>query len=326
MPCYHPLKAFRNVESGDIQFHDKGDCREITLPCGQCTGCRLERSRQWAMRCVNEASLHKDNCFITLTYNPENLPEDTGLRLKDFQNFMKKLRNIYVPKNPYDKDTDKSRYDAFQEKHSIRFYHCGEYGDENKRPHYHAILFNHNFPDWVYLRTNSNGSDIYTSPTLEKIWGKGFVQIGTVTFESAAYIARYIMKKINGKFRDKEDPETGLKPYERYKVDKDGVYEKVEVDPEYTTMSRRPGIGKKWFDKYHKDCYPKDFTMIRNIRCKPPKYYDSLLREHHEELYDDIKAQRELKALEQHEENSPERLKAKEAVKEAQLKQLKRSL
>jgi hypothetical protein len=326
MPCYHPLTAYR-TESGDIQFHDKGDCREITLNCGQCTGCRLERSRQWAMRCVHEAQQYDDNCFITLTYNPENLPADAGLRLKHFQEFMKRLRKKYVPKNPYPRSRDKeSDYQKFRRKHWIRFYHCGEYGDKNNRPHYHAILFNFNFPDWVYLYTTDNGSDIYTSPTLEEIWGKGFVTIGTVTFESAAYIARYVMKKINGKFKNKKNPETGLKPYERYTVDEDGVPTIVEVLPEYTTMSRDPGIGSDWFDRYHRDCYPKDFTTIRGTRCKPPKYYDGLLKEMNPQMYDDIKAGRELKASENWQENSPERLKAKEAVKEAQLKTLKRSL
>lgn len=255
------------------------------------------------MRCVHEASLHEDNCFITLTYSPEYLPPDGSLRKKDFQLFIKNLRKKIAPKK-------------------VRYYHCGEYGDNTNRPHYHAILFGINFNDWVYLFDSPSGSPIYTSPTLEKIWKKGFVTIGTVTFESAAYIARYCMKKINGRLADKIDDKTGLKPYERYN---DYTGEITEVLPEYSTMSRRPGIGRNWISRYTTDCYPKDFTTIRGKRCKPPKAYDRYLREIDPELYDDIKAGRQLAGY-LSEDNSESRLSQRERVKEAQNKQLKRNL
>jgi hypothetical protein len=255
------------------------------------------------MRCVHEASLHEDNCFITLTYSPENLPPDGSLRKKDFQVFMRELRRAIHPKK-------------------VRYYHCGEYGDNTNRPHYHAILFGYNFPDWVYLFDSPSGSPIYTSPTLEKIWNKGFVTIGECTYESAAYVARYVMKKINGPMADKINPDTGLKHYERYN---DFTGEITEVLPEYTTMSRRPGIGRDWIARYTRDCYPKDFTTINGKRCKPPKAYDRYLREIDPELYDDIKAGRVLAAYES-EDNTESRLQAREKVAEAQNRQLKRSL
>lgn len=97
MACFYPLKAYQQP-GGDIKFHDNGKGRYLELPCGQCIGCRLERSRQWAMRCVHEASMHDNNCFITLTYNPENLPPDGGLIKSDFQKFMKRLRKYYSKK------------------------------------------------------------------------------------------------------------------------------------------------------------------------------------------------------------------------------------
>lgn len=90
MACFHPLTAYQS-DSGEIYFHDVGH-KELKLPCGQCIGCRLERSRQWAMRIIHEASMYDNNCFITLTYSPENLPPDGGLRKKHFQLFMKRLR------------------------------------------------------------------------------------------------------------------------------------------------------------------------------------------------------------------------------------------
>ena len=71
MPCYSPLKGFRNLESGGIVFKRSSIAGEaMEVACGQCLGCRLDRSRMWAIRIVHEASLHDDNCFLTLTYVP----------------------------------------------------------------------------------------------------------------------------------------------------------------------------------------------------------------------------------------------------------------
>lgn len=303
MSCYKPIQAYR-LDNGEILFHDKGHGRPMEIPCRQCIGCRLEHSRQWAMRSVHEASMYEDNCFITLTYAPEYLPPDTGLIKGDFQKFMKRLRKYYEPKK-------------------IRYYHCGEYGDKSGRPHYHAILFNHNFSDWIYLFDSPGGEPIFTSPTLEKIWGFGYVTVGTVTFESAAYVARYCLKKINGKQADRINPETGLKHYERINSFTGEIH---EILPEYSTMSRRPGIGYSWINKYKLDCYPKDFTTIRGCRMQPPKYYDRYLESIEPELYDEIKAGRQLKMSLLADDNTAQRLSAREKVKVAQSKQLKRSL
>lgn len=307
MACFHPLSAYR-LDNGEILFHDNGKGRPLELPCGQCVGCRLERSRHWATRCVHEASLHQDNVFITLTYNPENLPPDCGLRKKHFQNFLKRLRKFIAPKK-------------------IKFYMCGEYGDTTNRPHYHAILFGHNFSDWVYLFDSPSGEPIYTSPTLEKIWSHGFVTIGSVTFESAAYVARYCMKKINGPLKDKINEKTGLKHYERINLFNGEV---CEVWPEYSTMSRGGrsgrGIAHDWINKYKFDVYPKDFTTIRGVRMSPPRYYDRYLESIDPMMYDDIKAGRELTMYKLFEDNTELRLAQREIVKEAQFNQLKRSL
>jgi len=302
MACFHPLQAFRD-SSGQIRFDEKTNGDPLQLPCGQCLGCRLEHSRQWAMRCVHEASLHQDNVFITLTYNDENIPLDGSLLKSDFQKFIRKLRKAERPKK-------------------IRYFHCGEYGDNTNRPHYHAILFGFNFDDWLYLHDSNSGNPIYTSPTLEKIWAKGFVTVGTVTFESAAYIARYVIKKLNGPLKDQVNKKTGLKPYERYHP---FTGEIISVLPEYCTMSRRPGIGRDWIANYTRDVFPKDFTTIRGMRMQPPKYYDRYLKEIDPEMYDDIKAGRKLTAY-QSDENTRERLSARETVKKAQNNQLTRSL
>lgn len=185
MPCFKPLDAWRPRESTGskklIFLYNPKTCESTTpiqVPCGQCVGCRLERSRQWAIRCVHESKLHKDNCFITLTYNDANLPSDKSLHYYDFQCFMKRLRKQY----PGSK---------------IRYYMCGEYGENFGRPHFHACIFGFNFDD-LKLWKVQNKQKLYRSKKLEKLWDKGHSSVGTVTFESAAYVARYIMKKVTG--------------------------------------------------------------------------------------------------------------------------------
>ena len=147
MTCYHPLTAYWAIsKNGDrsITFDINKSCGSgavIKLPCGQCVGCRLERSRQWAVRCMHEASLYKRNCFITLTYSNEYLPPNMSLVKSDFQKFMKRLRKRCGS--------------------SVRYYYCGEYGENFGRPHYHAILFGFDFKDKVYWRQNTNGDRCY---------------------------------------------------------------------------------------------------------------------------------------------------------------------
>lgn len=267
----------------------------VEISCGQCIGCRLERSRQWAMRCVHEASLYEDNCFLTLTYKPECLPADKSLNVKHYQDFMKRLRKKYAPKK-------------------IRFFHCGEYGSKNQRPHYHAIIFNHDFTDKILFK-DQDGISLYTSPSLDQLWPFGFSTIGAVTFESAAYVARYITKKVTGELAEAH-----------YQVVDSSTGEIHQLKPEYTTMSRRPGIGREWFNQFKSDIYPKDFTTLRGVKLKPPKFYDNILEQEHEEEYLKIKKQRKRNALKRKDDNTYERLNTKEKVKQTQFKMLKRSL
>jgi len=298
MPCYHPMQGYRSrADNKTIVFNPRDGWidRPITIPCGQCVGCRLERSRQWAVRCVHEASLHEDNCFITLTYNNESLPEDGSLNKKHFQDFMKRLRKKFKNKK-------------------IRYYHCGEYGDKNFRPHYHAIIFGLEFQDQKLFTVN-NGEKLYTSETLEKIWPFGFSTIGNVTFESAAYVARYVMKKVNGK--------NAKNHYERIDSNTGEIYNLI---PEYNTMSRRPGIAAGWFDKYKDDVYPSDTIHLRDKTFRPPKFYDKMYEHLMPLEMEKIKKQR-MTNMQKHEtDNTSDRLEVKERVKHAQLNKLIRQL
>lgn len=234
-----PLAAWR-TEDGKIIFRNcdqRGRSEPIALPCGRCVSCLLKRAREWSVRCMHEASLHTSNCFLTLTYDDYHLPPGGSLRKCDFVNFMKRLRKRCG--------------------NGIRFFQCGEYGEKFRRPHHHVLLFGYDFPDkFIHMRSKS-GSYLYRSITLEELWPFGFCSIGELTLESAAYTARYTLKKYA----------------ESHKADD---YEGMQV--EYVTMSRRPGIGKGYYEKYKSDLYNHDICQVSaNFVTKPPKYYDNLL-------------------------------------------------
>jgi len=310
MACYHPIKGWKSKSVSStgrrqIVFNPSLAYKDMpaTIACGQCIGCRLERSRQWAMRCVHEAQLHDRNVFITLTYNDLHLPRDNSLNLDHFQRFMKRLRFHFSGR-------------------IIRFFHCGEYGEKYGRPHYHAIIFNLDFED-KKLWSISNGQKLYTSPTLDKLWSDpdsgqplGFATIGEVTFESAAYVARYVMKKVTGPMAENH--------YSRLDENTGECY---QIKPEYTTMSRRPGIGKGWYDKYKTDVYPSDFVVMRgDKKFKPPRFYDGLYEREYPSDMDKLKAKRARNAHSRLDDNTPERLNVRERVKLAQISKLKRTI
>ena len=262
MPCFHPITAYHKIGGGITWTYRESNGIKLTVSCKQCTGCRQEYARQWAMRNIHEASLWLNNIFITLTYNDQNLPEHNILVKKDFQDFMKRLR----------------KHKKANTKNPIRFFHCGEYGEKFGRPHYHAILFNTNFNDRKPIPGQIN---LTTSDTLKKLWGKGHVSIGDVTFQSASYVAGYVQKKINGK--QKED--------HYRKVDKT-TGETWVLPQEYATMSRRPGIAGLWFAKHKKDVYPSDNIHINGKEMRPPKYYDNLFQEQNPLQMEQIKENR----------------------------------
>jgi hypothetical protein len=307
MACYHPIsaglsgystnfatgKAYRRVI---FKANDPDIVQEVSLPCGQCIGCRLERSRQWAMRCMHEAQLHQHNCFITLTYDDTHLPSDQSLHYRDFQLFIKRLRKRY----PNTK---------------ISYYMAGEYGENFGRPHYHACIFGLDFHDKKLWKRTSSGSFIYRSSDLETLWPFGYSSIGDVNFESAAYVARYIMKKQTGKDSEKHyqysDLETG---------------EIVQMTPEFNKMSLKPAIGLNWYKKYKSDVYPHDYVVLRGQKIKPPKYYDQLYKNDNPYEYEEIIGKRENGAKLNHADNTYDRLAVKEQVVKAKLRKLKRTL
>lgn len=284
---------------------------EVKLPCGRCIGCRLERSRQWAIRCVHEASMYEKNSFITLTFAPEHLPKSGSLEKRDFQLFMKRLRKHFEGHH-YARKPSKDETNLCRIHKPIRYFHCGEYGEKLGRPHYHACLFNFDFPDRELWKTR-NGVKLYTSTVLSELWPFGFSTIGDVTFESAAYVARYVTKKINGDLADSH--------YERVNNETGEFY---KLEPEYVTMSRRPGIGRPWLEKYMSDVYPHDRVVLRGIELKPPKFYDTIFDLADPDEFDLIKQNRSRDGKLLAKDSETARLRIREKLQEIKFDLLKR--
>jgi len=294
VPCYKPLSGYVAQGGGFVFTRKVSTGRLMEVPCGRCIGCRLEKSRQWSIRIMHEASMHEDNSFLTLTYDPAKLPQGGTLVREHFQSFIKRLRARLSPL-------------------LIRFFQCGEYGDEFLRPHHHAIIFGYSFPDKVF-HDMSHGERIFKSDLLVDVWRHGFCSIGELTIRSAGYVARYCVKKISGSAADdhywRSDSVTG---------------EASRVIPEYATMSLRPGIGETWFKKFTSDVFPRDEVVFEGRFCKVPKYYDVLYERMDPEGFLVIKRKRILAAQDRGVDSTPERLEVREIVQELAAVRLTRS-
>lgn len=273
MPCYYPLKGFvigRDVVTGRKSVKvlssldaslDSSGFDSFPIPCGRCIGCRLDYAHEWANRCLLESKYHTESCFVTLTYDDFHVPRVVkngemfySLSKRDFQLFIKRLRRRYPDKR-------------------IRFFGCGEYGDQTFRPHYHIILFGHMFDDLVPLESSRTGHPMWSSQQLYDLWSMssrselssgvapaGRCVVQESVYDACSYIARYVLKK-----------QTGL--------DKD-FYSSRGIEPPFLLMSRRPGIGRQFYDD-HPDIFDSDFVHVSTFdggkKFRPPKYFGRLL-------------------------------------------------
>lgn len=303
MACFHPISMYMsgrlNAKTGNMRLTSYGNSydsdtgkfgRRVNVPCNRCIGCRLEYSRQWAGRIMAELQTSDSGIFVTLTYRDEELiygGQSHGILVPDhLQRFWKRLRKYFGGR-------------------SIRYFACGEYGDKSRRPHYHACIFDVDFPDKKY-HSFKDGNYLYTSATLDRLWTHGMCTIGDVTFESAAYVARYCLKKRMG----------------NTKV----TYDEEGITPEFARMSRRPAIGAKWYERFHKDVFPGDNFVIRDFPSKPPRFFMKMLKENDPRLYAQVVAERAEAAEQNWQENEPVRLKVRERVKNSQRNLLPRNL
>lgn len=289
MACYHPIKAFIVEDNGHekkyhfepctterIVYKGQAISKHILLPCGKCIGCQCDRSRDWANRIMLELKYHEKACFITLTYNQEHVPkseyvtddgeilESMTLDKAQLQRFFKRLRKQIAPTK-------------------VRYFACGEYGTVNKRPHYHVILFGYDFPDKEVMSTTKEGYVQYRSPLLERIWtdpmnheSLGYSMICEVNWNTAAYVSRYCLKKSD-------------RIHNIY-------YQSFNLQPEFLTMSRRPGIGRQYYDEHKDEVYINQEIFLSNnnggFKTRPPKYYDRLYESEHPDFMKGVKEKR----------------------------------
>lgn len=298
MSCTRPLKAYRGREGGIVFSASEGFYdRHLELACGQCIGCRLRRSRDWAARMMYEAREHDANCFLTLTYDDASLPKDRSLDVSHWQKFAKRLRKRCG---------------------SFRFYHCGEYGERTLRPHYHACIFGLDFSGSREEFARPGGHKLYRSPVLDDLWPHGFHSIGELTFDSAAYVARYVTKKVTGAQAERH--------YERVDLATGEVW---SVRPEYSTMSRRPGIGRAFYDRFKDEVYEHDSVIFKGAEYAPPRYFDRLLGEESPERLARVQQERRQRVLEAQSRETRDKEdvhRIREKIQEARLTQAVRSV
>lgn len=254
----------------------------VVLPCGMCLGCRIDKARQWSLRCVHEAKQHVFNSFVTLTYEDDHLPSDSAVNKRELQLFFKKLRKAGFV---------------------FRYYASGEYGTINNRPHYHVLFFGIDFHEDRRLHRIQNEKRYYTSETLTRIWGNGRADITGLNITTAQYVAKYIIGKKLGK--DAEDDPV----YSRLDL---STGEWFSVNPEFVLMSRRPGIGSDWYDQYHTDAFPSDFLVHEGRTYGVPRYYTNKLRSKDESAFKPIRAKRRREA--EINKRTPEQLDAKHII------------
>lgn len=271
MPCYHPIEvfdlsedqfdlfskrvlSFRAPSSPELYKKMIRQGRRLLLPCRKCVGCRLSKSREWANRAVLEQLYHEESWFLTLTYDDEHLPPAfpvdpaTGeilsihstLVKRDLQNFMKRLR--------------------FNSGQKIRYFASGEYGSETYRPHYHLLLFGLHLDDLEIINHSFDGTPYFVSDFISKCWPFGIHILGKVTWQSAAYVARYTMKKATHGY----DP--------RY-------YEVAGIEPEFQLVSRKPGLGRFYYDDHPELFDYSSFSVSTpsgGRKMYPPAYFKKL--------------------------------------------------
>jgi hypothetical protein len=268
MKCVRPTTVFdlvgkssrlgkRKISFARPDKHVKFESFDI--PCGQCIACRIIRRESWTLRLFHESLYHDETLFLTLTYDDEHLPYGGSLVKDHYQKFVRALRKKLRPQK-------------------IRYYVCGEYGGEFGRPHYHLVLFLSGVPDLVPVGLTDKGNPRFSSEILEKCWGKGFLEIQSISPEALRYVCKHHVEKIDD--------------VEHYAHFDEATGEFVQVEPIFGHMSLRPGIGHEWFMDYWRDVYPKDFVSMGGRKIQPPKYYDRLLEKYQPEVWQEVLATR----------------------------------
>jgi len=291
--CFHPVTGYRSKmgrsPSGGwpivFNINEGYIDKSVVIPCGKCIGCRLDKTASWAMRIMCEAEMHTQNCYITLTYRDEDLNAIQSLSKEEISAFWKRLRFELSEKNRPGKGR------------TIRYFSAGEYGDKYSRPHYHAALFGFDFSEDKLAWKQGEKDILFRSETLEKVWGKGICTIQELNHQSALYIAKYVVKKLSGLSSEKYEGKL----------------------PEFALMSKRPGLAKKWLEKYVQDVKAVDGVVISAGKiARPGRYFDDIMSKLDPKRMEKVKRERRKKI--NPENDSWRRLEAKEKLKFHQMK------
>lgn len=242
------------------------------VSCGQCIECRINYSRSWMVRMMCESYFWDKISFLTLTYRDACLTYGNllpSLVPRDLQLFIKRLRKRLGIR--------------------VSFYACGEYGDTTRRPHYHLILFGEDFSfDRVPSRKSKSGFPMFTSPTLDKVWGLGDCFISDASHEAMQYTAGYVLKKLTGKMSE--------------------FYELNGIEPEFSRASRNPAIGKRFFDRFSSEILSHDFVRIADFKTAVPSYFNRLYKRDNYYKYELVKELRRLSSDQSDRNDSPRTL------------------
>lgn len=302
MPCYTPLGVKLDVDGKPV-FKRFMQCEpDQWIPCGKCIGCRLDYSREWAIRLQHEQITSHSSCWITLTYDDDHLPVSDlsphpSLSKSDWTTFTKSLRN---------------------RGYKFKCYAAGEYGDRFGRPHFHACMFNLDFPDRRFKYTTDTGYEVHSSQILTDIWGKGFADVSDLSYDNAAYTARYTLKKIYG--------EAATDHYRRW----DAYGNQYWIEPEFSIMSRGGrtgrGIGYDFYQQYGDRIRFYDSVAIDGHEFPVPRYYDKLTEQEYPAEYERIKERRLLNLDPDNPDQTFARRMARLALREKQITRLYRPL
>lgn len=282
MACYRPIAALQQGGSGSVRLWPPLGTANLHLPCGRCIGCKTKRATEWAHRCMHEAKEYDQSVFITLTYRDDALPEKGRLQPWQFTRFIKRIREHTRRRGggvtPYNGS-------------NVRYFACGEYGEERGRPHYHAILFGTGFSDGRAV-----GPELWESDTLTRLWSHGIARYGPATPAAANYIAQYSLKKIGGS--------------------RSVMVDGLEIPAPFLRMSTRPPIGAKWLERNKEDLL-QGYMVVDGVQQGIPRTYKERLKKLDGQFYDEVMG-RLAKAMSGRigDKNKPGRLAAAEKIHE----------
>lgn len=320
MACTAPVLGIRGPD-GVVRRPLAGEARpgiagELELPCGRCLDCRIGRQREWALRCEHEAQMYRhpdgrtNACAVTLTYDEETCPSDYSVDVREWQLFAKRLRQKMWRAHRKAAGAGLKTKSLAKTFRGARYLAVGEYGGRFLRPHYHALLFGQDFTSDAVYQVDDNGNPFWESATLKELWPNGIHRVQALTPETVNYVCRYVVKKLVEKHIHENEERTDAITGETWTVQRP-----------FMVMSRRPGIGATWFNKYGRDVFPRDRVVSKGKLLPVPRFYFSKLEERDATAAAEVKEERRKEKAKNWKNNTKERREARAKITAARLKE-----